>query len=105
MRPQSFKVLPWRPQERSLGAPRRLKDDLRADFTPSRIHCYGQCFQHIKGRAGRLKLRPRGASGASKMAPKMSLKKFNFFFNFFLQILTRLKWHLGLPTWQKYYYL
>ena len=32
----------------------------------------------------RLKLRPWGALGASKMAPKMSLKKFNFFFNFFL---------------------
>ena len=32
----------------------------------------------------RLKLRPRGALGASKMAPKMSLKKLNFFFNFFL---------------------
>ena len=46
--PRSLKVLPWMRQERSLGAPRRLKDALRADFTPSRIHCYGQCFQHME---------------------------------------------------------
>ena len=35
------------------------------------------------GRARSLKLRPRSASGASKMAPKMSLRKFNFFSIFF----------------------
>ena len=52
-RPQNFKVLPWRPLERSLGAPGRLNDDLRADLTPSRIHCYGQCFQHIEMPKGR----------------------------------------------------
>ena len=57
--PRSLKVLPWRPQGRSLGAPRRLKDGLRADFTPSRIHCYGQCFQHM----GRPRRRPESLQG------------------------------------------
>ena len=57
-RPRNLKVLPWTPQERSLGAPRRLKDGLRADFTPSRIHHYGQCFLHMKKPKGRPESHP-----------------------------------------------
>ena len=52
-RPPSLKVRLWRPQERTLGAPRRLQDAFGADFTPSRIHCYGQCFQHMEKPRGR----------------------------------------------------
>ena len=89
MSPPSLKVLLWRPHERTLGAPRRLQDAFGADFTPSRIHHYGQCFQHmekpkgrperLQGEARRLKLRPGGALGAPKMAPKRSLNFFTFF--------------------------
>ena len=37
--PRSLKGLVWGPQERTLGAPRRLQDCFGANFEPSRIHC------------------------------------------------------------------
>ena len=42
------------------------------------------CFESVQEEPRRLKLRARDALGASKMGPKMSLKKFNFFLIFFL---------------------
>ena len=47
------------------------------------------------GGARSLKLRPRGASGASKMAPKMSFENFSIR----SQIFEAAKWHLGSPGW------